>query len=237
MPNLYDHAIAVLIFVGLPIRALAAMRRLERVPEAELPQARLSIYRGGIAAQLAATLIVTGAWLGVRRPWLPLGLKPVWSGGLIGILFGLAVVTVFVVRQGARGPDPRSVEVVRRRMAKLERLMPHDDRELRWFLLLSLAAGVCEEILFRGWLTWYLQGLGLALIPAAGAAALVFGLGHLYQGPRGALMTAVLGAFLGAVYLLSGSLLAGMLIHTLMDVHAGRTMHATYAQDAAEARA
>ena len=45
------------------------------------------------------------------------------------------------------------------------------------------------------------------------------------------LVTTLVGGFLAGVYLLSGSLLAGVLIHALMDMHSGRLLHAAYAHD------
>jgi len=98
--------------------------------------------------------------------------------------------------------------------------MPHTPTELRRFYGLSVTAGVCEELLYRGFLIAYLVHW-FGLIPAAGISAVIFGLGHLYQGWRGVLTTGAVGAFLAAVYLLTGSLLASMVLHALMDVHSG----------------
>ena len=42
----------------------------------------------------------------------------------------------------------------------------------------------------------------------------------------------LVGAFLSMIYLLSGSLFAGMLIHALMDLHTGHTLKSVYARDA-----
>ena len=58
--------------------------------------------------------------------------------------------------------------------------------------------------------------------------SLVFGFGHAYQGVRGMFTTAIVGAFFSAVYLLTGSLYAGMLMHALMDAHSGHLMWAAY---------
>jgi hypothetical protein len=41
-------------------------------------------------------------------------------------------------------------------------------------------------------------------------------------------LTTVVGAFLSAVYWITGSLFAGMLIHALMDLHAGYLSHLAY---------
>ena len=56
---------------------------------------------------------------------------------------------------------------------------------------------------------------------AAIAVALVFGVGHSYQGPRGMLTTGLAGLALGALYLVSGSLPLPMAVHALSDAYSG----------------
>jgi len=229
----YDHALVALITIGFPVRGLLVMRgRLRDVPDSGLSAARLTTYRAAMAALWVATLAVAALWAALRRPWSALGLVPVWGGGLIGILLGLVLVVAVVLRQSAAGLDARSATTLRRRMAHVERMMPHTGRELRWFALVAITAGICEEFLYRGFLIFYAQRLGLPLLPAAGIASVLFGVAHLYQGTRGVITTTLVGAFLSMIYLLSGSLFAGMLIHALMDLHTGHTLKSVYARDA-----
>ena len=44
---------------------------------------------------------------------------------------------------------------------------------------------------------------------------------HLYQGGRQALKVGVAGALFGALYVLSGSLWPGILLHAFVDLHEG----------------
>jgi membrane protease YdiL (CAAX protease family) len=86
--------------------------------------------------------------------------------------------------------------------------------------LVGITAGVCEEILFRGFLLRYLHtypwqlNLTLALL----LSAIIFGAQHLYQGAKGVASTTVAGVFFGLLFLLSGSLLLPILLHALMDL-------------------
>lgn len=101
-------------------------------------------------------------------------------------------------------------------------LLPVAARERRWWLLLSLTAGICEEFMFRGFLLHFLTGqmaggLSLGLTSAWLLSSLAFGLGHLYQGPLGVLRTALAGLMFGLLALLSGSLLLPMALHALVD--------------------
>jgi membrane protease YdiL (CAAX protease family) len=98
------------------------------------------------------------------------------------------------------------------------------DRELapllegcRWpdLALVSVAAGVGEEMLFRGVLQ---AAIARALGPAAGVvlAAALFGLLHPISLAY-IVLVALLGAYLGVVWLATGNLLSVMVAHALYD--------------------
>jgi membrane protease YdiL (CAAX protease family) len=234
MLTLFDHALAVVLAVVFPIRAsVLGFGRLKRAAPDDVPRVRMGVYRGAMITQWTLAAATVALWIFTGRAWRVLGLIPVLGGGLIGVSVGLVLVVIVVLRQQMSGArDEQAVSALRRRMEHLERMLPHTPRDLRWFYALSFTAGVCEEFLYRGYMIWYLQKLGLALIPAALVSCVIFGLGHLYQGPRGILLTGVAGAFLAAVYLLSQSLYAGMAFHFLMDAYSGRTMYGVYRDQA-----
>ena len=63
----------------------------------------------------------------------------------------------------------------------LRALLPHDSRELQTFCALSITAGVCEELLYRGFLIVFLSS-AFGVLPAVALSSLVFGIAHAYQG-------------------------------------------------------
>jgi membrane protease YdiL (CAAX protease family) len=85
-----------------------------------------------------------------------------------------------------------------------------------------LQAAVLEELyrvftLSRLWLVWPTpMGRALVLI----GSSLLFGLGHLYQGPLGMAGTALIGAMLGYCYLRHGRVLPLIIAHGLYDTAA-----------------
>lgn len=81
--------------------------------------------------------------------------------------------------------------------------------------LVSLLAGVGEELLFRGLLQQWLEGL-LGRWWALGLASLVFGLCHWVSNAYAAL-AAVIGAYLGWLFVATGGLLAPVVTHALYD--------------------
>jgi len=99
--------------------------------------------------------------------------------------------------------------------------LPENKREQRLFIYgVSVSAGVCEELLFRGFLLYYLSPLtgtpGAVIISSA-----LFGLCHAYQGNIYIVRTAVLGIGLCLLYLLTDSLILVTGLHILIDVSSG----------------
>jgi len=85
----------------------------------------------------------------------------------------------------------------------------------------SLTAGSCEELVFRGFLisllvnAWGSPALAVVLSSAA------FGWMHAYQEPGGAIRAALLGAALALPVVLYGSVIPSMIAHTAIDVISG----------------
>ncbi|HEY3217357.1 MAG TPA: type II CAAX endopeptidase family protein [Candidatus Eisenbacteria bacterium] len=222
-PFWLDHGLVALLAVVFPVRASTlGYRRLLLADEDSVPAARLALYRQGMALQWTLAASTLGLWAWRGRGWAALGLVPRVALGFwitLGIL-AVAGAAVLVQRRKALG-DPEALASVRHRLQHVERLLPRSAGELKWFYRLSITAGACEELLYRGYLIWYL-GHWLGPFGGAAVAALVFGFGHLYQGPRGILTTALAGAALTGIYLASGSLYLGMLAHALGDMHSGQ---------------
>ena len=235
MLTVFDHALALVLVVLFPVRAATfGFRRLLRSPPEQLPAMRRRVYREAIAIQWSLVAVVVALWLWFGREWSGLGLIPHLTPGLIGTIVGAAIVIVMIWRQRAAAlEDEETLARLRQRMRHLEVMLPHAPDEMRGFSALSITAGICEELLFRGYLIWYFVHW-LGLIPAAIVSSVLFGVGHLYQGVRGMLVTALFGAFLAAIYLVTGSLLMPMILHAAMDLHSGSLMLSAWEREAAE---
>lgn len=222
MPTWVDVVFFLFLAVFGPVwGATFGMRRLRRAAAGDVTRVRGSVYRIAAIVQWSLAGLLLIHWLTADRPWSWIGLVPRVNWGLGGVTLGLLIVLWFALRQRAHIlADEESLAEVRWKLRRLERMMPRTPGELRAFYGLSLTAGMCEELLYRGFLIWFLT-FWLGLIPAAAVSAVIFGFGHLYQGWRGVLTTGAVGAFLAAVYLLTGSLLASMVFHALMDIHSG----------------
>lgn len=107
-----------------------------------------------------------------------------------------------------------------------------------WMIVLSLAVvpGLCEELFFRGFLLTSLR-TRLAAWPAILLSALLFGAFHVVMADGLAtirfLPSACLGILLGWVYVRTGSVIPGMLLHA---IHNGLLVAASHSKDELMAR-
>ena len=81
---------------------------------------------------------------------------------------------------------------------------------------MSVSAGICEEIFYRGLLLTALTAL-VGLWPAVLLSSVAFGLGHAYQGPASILSIGLKSVLFGWVFLRTGRIRALIIAHALYD--------------------
>jgi membrane protease YdiL (CAAX protease family) len=144
------------------------------------------------------------------------------GGVVIGLTLGMVVLIAARIRANRRGtqPTPSTRQPWWRKLfPDFSALVPTNNRERLWWAAVAVSAGICEELVFRGWLLATLRSeLGLGGLGLLLAAAAIFGLAHIYQGVSGVVLTALVGAFFCVVYVKTGSLLVPILLHTAIDV-------------------
>lgn len=98
-------------------------------------------------------------------------------------------------------------------------MLPKTYREKQWFTLVSATAGIGEELIYRGFLMYHLmqQFPTLPLPFILLIAGILFGVAHSYQGITGILKTSLVGIVLASLYIASGSILPGIILHFIMD--------------------
>jgi uncharacterized protein len=145
-------------------------------------------------------------------PGLPTG--SMLRSGLIGISIGLvASVAAGAIVTRRRGGRKKAVVI-----GDIAPLLPRNGAETVHAAVLSLNAGLSEELFFRLLLPLLFVLVIHSATMAFVAATIVFGLIHLYQGWSGILATTVLGLMLSAVYLGTGSIWIAAGVHALIDV-------------------
>jgi len=98
-------------------------------------------------------------------------------------------------------------------------MVPRTKLEKRWWFPLSISAGVCEEIIFRGAFVFLVANIfpDLSIYIVFIIVVVLFGLGHFYQGTKGFILSTLVGAFFTLIYIASGSLIFVIAIHFLTD--------------------
>jgi len=230
MPHALELGVIVLAIVGASFYGQRVFwpRFREAIARGQ-PDVRLRAYRREIATQWVAAGILAALWIVDGRSWSELRLTP---PNVIGWLLSLAVVLSMIglmlrkARDIAGAPMERlerirvKVLAIAAENPKMEFLMPRTTGEYRWFLGLSLTAGVCEELICRGYFTWLLAPR-LGAVGAVAVVSIAFGIGHAYQGWAGIVKTATVGALLGVVMLVTGWLIPAMIVHALLDAGSG----------------
>jgi uncharacterized protein len=217
--GLPDH-LYVIVVVGLvfPFYGWWAYQRfLERLTR-EGGAALVREYQQTLIWLLGLGLGAMALWHFAGRDWAAMGFAAsrdsgVATGITIGALAALALRPILVAF------SPKAAAGIRKQFGPLEAMLPRDGRQLFWALIVSVFAGVFEEIAYRGYLMAYF-GTWLDQWGALAASSLLFGLAHLYQGKWGVPVTALLGALFGWVYLETGSLILPILLHAALDLSA-----------------
>jgi CAAX protease family protein len=100
-------------------------------------------------------------------------------------------------------------------------LLPQSLLEILVWIGVSITAGVCEEMAFRGYLQKQFQALGGGVVVAVLAQGVVFGLVHAYQGWKNTVVISVLGVLFGVLAARRKNLRANMVVHAWADVWGG----------------
>ena len=221
-PVLLDH-IAILVLGGLaPFAAAFRYRRFLRQVEDGVPRARVRAYRRSMAVQWLVALALLLCWILADRPLeavgftVPGGVRLMIGAGVAAL--GLAFLTG-QWRAIRRMADEELAEM-QDGVTFIAEMLPRTDEEAAYFRALSVTAGICEEVVYRGYLIWYLAAF-IGPWPAALAAGVLFGGLHLYQGTSGILRTGAVGVVMGLLYVGSGSLLWPMILHAAVDLNGG----------------
>ena len=100
-------------------------------------------------------------------------------------------------------------------------LLPHTPAEIAAFSLLTVTAGICEEIIFRGYLQRQFSVFSRSAAVGVALQGVMFGASHGYQTPKFMLIILVYGVMFGMLARSRRSLRPGMFAHFLQDLITG----------------
>jgi membrane protease YdiL (CAAX protease family) len=224
MLTVWDHVLIVCVTILLPIHDLLFWYpRLLRAEPDRATRARSRAYLETMVIEWSLFTAALWLWSSQGRPWGDLGLSVpggwgFWLGAALGA--GILVFGTWQRLTLSRDPDGEVRRAVMAQIENLRPLLPHTQQQLNQFSLVAITAGICEELLFRGFLIWYLSQLVPTVVALLVGSAL-FGMAHAYQGTRGVLQTGLVGLGLVILYVLSGSLWVPMVVHAFVDLNSG----------------
>lgn len=213
-----DHLLAFTLLVVLPGRAL--WRR--RVRSAY--RSKVIRYRTSIGVVSALLLLLASDWLATRRTVQSLGLGiPTTTAAAVGLVVAtiLLIALHVVAHRGSTSHHSSRARTVRASL-------PDTPGEVRLFVLASVMAGCGWEILYRGFLLYYLQ-LHMGQLAAIAVATIAYGAAHEIRS-RGQIIGSFMASFAFAMgYAVTGNLWWLMLLHAglpLLGLHVRATAEA-----------
>lgn len=104
-------------------------------------------------------------------------------------------------------------------------LIPGTTLELLVWFGLSMTAGICEEIIFRGYLQRQFAAFTGSMLVGVALSAIVFGASHGYEGSPRMLLVGIYGLMFGLLAWWRKSLRPGMIAHAWHDAISGAVLH------------
>jgi membrane protease YdiL (CAAX protease family) len=133
----------------------------------------------------------------------------------VGIAIGFWIVALCVLAATALSLHFRGSKET------LSALAPEGVAQITTWILLCVTAGFCEETIFRGYLQkQFIAWTGNAAVGVF-LSAVIFGLCHIYQGPKAAVVITVYGLLFGILAQSRKSMRPGMMTHALHDTVSG----------------
>jgi membrane protease YdiL (CAAX protease family) len=203
----------ITIFVGLSVIGGFFQHAVNQHPQATVP--RGSAVPGYVSVLVFEWLLLLYVRMGVRKRGVRLRdlvggrwatpkevMKDIALGaGLWAVWIGL--MNPHILGQGTNAAQG---------------LLPQGILESLAWIPLALSAGFCEELAFRGYLQQQFQVITGSATWAVLIQALVFGLGHLYEGVGPVARIMLYGILFGLLALWRKSLRPGMIAHAWSDI-------------------
>jgi membrane protease YdiL (CAAX protease family) len=215
----WDHIFFLLIGVLIPVLSLLRGKvDMEHVNAEIMDKKKFYLANAGVLWVGAALVFIL--WLLAGRPFSEMGISPPYIDLLViglTILFIVAYVVETVTELNQEGKNEEILQSAP--------FLPQNNKEFLSFAFLAFSAGICEEIVYRGFLVSYLMTvIGdsiLAFNVAVIFPAVIFGVVHMYQGPKSVMKIAIMSLLFSTIFIFSQSLLIVVVLHIAVDMVGG----------------
>jgi uncharacterized protein len=216
----WHTALLVALFLGLALAGAFFQRAAHSQPARLLARPNLvRLYLSLIAMEWGLVLYVWRA--GLRRSGTKLSelIGGRWQSPKdfvvdAGLAFGLWAVWTMVEKGWLRWFGPSHA-------ASIQTFLPRRGFEILLWIGVSISAGICEEVVFRGYFQRQFEAFTGSRWIALCLQAALFGISHGYQGLDACARIIAFGALYGSLALWRGSLRPGMIAHAGSDILSG----------------
>lgn len=215
----FDIAYLLALFVVLPVYSSRSYKKYLSLVDQGIEPNRVSMYLQTMVMQWCGFVVLMVAWIVLGRSWSDLGFT---AASFMGYSAGGAVLLLMIGVFGYQWYAIRKLDW-QKKQTQLESLgdvayaLPRTRQDYVYSNLVSVTAGMVEEVVYRGFVIWFLS-LYMPVWAAAAVSSIAFGLGHLYQGWSGVLKTGVLGGVFATIYLVTGTIWIPVVLHALLDI-------------------
>jgi membrane protease YdiL (CAAX protease family) len=213
---LWHTALLILILFGVSTLS-ARMLNTSNLPTS---QPRIPLYISVIISECALVYFVA---MGLRRTGTTLkdliGWR--WRSPQQALLGAATAAGFFLISNGILQLVKIALKYRAGGNSGAAAVLPHGTDEMIVFALVSVVAGITEEIIFRGYLQRQFAAITKSWLTAVLAQAAIFGFSHGYQGLKPMITITVYGAFFGLLAHWSKSLMPGIIAHAWQDIFSG----------------
>ena len=202
-----------IIFPGIAILSGPKTRQLLL----DEPHQKVKLFRATVLQLIILLMITLLPFLIFKDSLHEIGLSFLTNPFQLLALFAISFAGLWLISQFK--PSIRRAKRMLKRNAEIQYLFPSNSEEYKALILVSFVAGISEEIVYRGFLFWYLSN-HMPLIPAILLANLSFSLAHLSStGFKNSLKAFILGLAFTGTFLLTQSLWYAILFHIITDIY------------------
>lgn len=221
IPTITDHILVIILGLVLPF--FSGVRGSEQLANMHFSEyTRRRFYLSNSLVLWIITFVVMAIWYWNNRSFQLMGFKypeAGWIALILTILMGgLYVADVMYSMLSAN-----ELRKTQEQWESTVPFLPEKYRELPAYTLMCITAGVCEEILYRGFLVNYFIDPMKDGFPwmAAIFPSVLFSIAHFYQGYKAMFKIFLLSLLFGVIFILSKSLVFVVIIHFLIDLTGG----------------
>jgi CAAX protease family protein len=215
------HTLTILLIYLAPSIHLALVGHAAAAQGATSPAAHNAMLRNYLISIALEWGIAYWAWAGVH--WRGGNLRDLTGGRWTswrGVALGVALALPFwVVWEFTAWLVHRAVDRIQTPTTPYQ--VPAGFVEIFLWIALSISAGVCEELVFRGYLQNQFRAATGSIVAAVVLQGAIFGLAHTYQGWKQVIVIAALGILYGVLAAWRRNLRANMIAHAWSDIYEG----------------